>query len=157
MLILKMERSKYFKVIPILQSSNAGKQILGQRIAAHLGLTPGPRGKDDGIDGIIVNGDFVMHFQSKLRNVPLDVDEAKNYYSDIIFHRANVSIILSGVGFKDTFRTRLFGHEGIEKVRVHLLELADIFENTVAFLNACKDLPELRYLNQELKGEFGLD
>lgn len=153
----KMQRSNYFQVMPILQSSNAGKQIFGQRIAAHLGLTPGPRGKDDGIDGILVKDNFVTHFQSKLRSVALDVDDAKNYYSDIIFHRANVSVILSGVGFKDTFRLRLFGHEGIENVQIHLLELADIFENTDAFLNACNDLPGLIHLNQELKDKFGLN
>lgn len=152
-----MDRSKYFQVTPILQSSNAGKQILGQRIAAHLGLNPGPRGKDDGIDGILVNGDFVIHFQSKLRSAPLDVDDAKNYYSDIIFHKANVSIILSGVGFKETFKTRLFGHQSIENVRIHLLELADIFENTAAFVDACNDLPGLRSLDQELKDKFDLD
>lgn len=151
-----MDRSNYFRVMPILQSSNTGKQILGQRVAAHLGLTPGPRGKDDGIDGICVNNGIIIHFQSKLRSVRLDVDDAKNYYSDIVFHKASVSIILSGVGFKDTFRSRLFGHEGIEKVKIHLLELNDIFENSDAFVHACNDLPGLQYLNQELRVKFDL-
>ena len=151
-----MNRDNYFKVMPILQSSNTGKQILGQRIAAHLGLNPGPRGKDDGIDGIIINNGIVIHFQSKLRSVQLDVDDARNYYSDIIFHKAHISIILSGIGFKDTFRSRLFGHEGIESVKIHLLELKDIFESNENFNRACNDLPSLQYLDEELKNRFNL-
>lgn len=151
-----MERDSYFKVAPILQCSNAGKQNLGQRIALHLGLNPGPKGRDDGVDGIINNDGAVIHFQSKLRSERLDIEDARSYYSDIIFHKACVSVILSGIGFKDTFKSRLFGHEGIERVRIHLLELSDIFENTETFENACKDLPKLRYLDKELRDRFNL-
>lgn len=152
-----MNRNNYFKVMSVLQCSNAGKQILGQRFAAHLGLIPGPRGKDDGIDGSLNKDGVVIHFQSKLRSVTLNTDDARNYYSDIVFHKANVSIILSGIGFKDEFRTRLFGHEGIENVKIHLLELRDVFEEGSVFLNACEDLPSLRFLDQSLRKQFNLD
>lgn len=150
-------RNNYFHVQSILQSSNAGKQILGQRIAAYLGFIPGPRGDDDGIDGFITHDNNRIHFQSKLRSVPLDREDARSYYSDIIYHRANISVIISGVGFKDTFRKRLYGHEGIENVKIHLLEVSDLFEKNNAFNNACLDLPSLRYLDHELKREFNLD
>ncbi|MGI2856471.1 hypothetical protein ACRTDR_20175 [Shewanella algae] len=152
-----MNRNNYFRVMPILQCSNAGKQILGQRFAAYLGLIPGPRGKDDGIDGSLNKNGVVIHFQSKLRSVTLNTDDARNYYSDIVFHKANVSIILSGVGFKDEFRKRLFGHEGIEAVKIHLLELSDVFEKNRVFINACEDLPSLRFLDQSLREQFNLD
>lgn len=152
-----MNRNNYFKFMSILQCSNAGKQILGQRFAAHLGLIPGPRGKDDGIDGSLEQNGILIHFQSKLRSVTLNTDDARNYYSDIVFHKANVSIILSGIGFKDEFRTRLFGHGGIENVKIHLLELRDVFENNSVFLRACEDLPSLRFLDQSLREQFNLD
>lgn len=140
----------------MLQSSNAGKQIIGQRIAAHLGFTPGPRGRDDGIDGFVIKDGARIHFQSKLRSVLLDTDDARSYYSDIIFHKANISIILSGVGFKNTFRNRLYGHDHIEQISIHLLELNDILENNGVFRKACEDLPALRHLDQELKNELNL-
>ncbi|KNH12769.1 hypothetical protein [Vibrio cyclitrophicus] len=150
-------RNNYFHVQSLLQSSNAGKQILGQRIAAYLGFTPGPRGADDGIDGFIVDGTRRIHFQSKLRSVPLDREDARSYYSDIIYHKANVSVIMSGVGFKENFRTRLFGHQGIEHTKIHLLELSDVLEKNDVFKKACLDLPSLRYLDSELQRELNLD
>ncbi|MEZ9882809.1 hypothetical protein AB4374_02975 [Vibrio splendidus] len=152
-----MTRNSYFHIKSILQSSNAGKQILGQRIAAHLGLTPGPRGDDDGIDGLIVHNGQRIHFQSKLRSVRLDKDDAREYYSDIIFHKADVSLILSGVGFKTTFEDRLFGHDGISKVQIHLLELNDLFEKNEKYCKACSSLPELRVLTSDIRRNFGID
>ena len=37
----------------LLNASNPTKQELGRRFAYFLGFTPGPRGPDDGIDGLI--------------------------------------------------------------------------------------------------------
>ncbi|HBH7054407.1 TPA: hypothetical protein KV183_003908 [Morganella morganii] len=147
-----MTREIYFLVSAILQNSNNNKQKIGQRISYHLGLNPGPRGADDGIDGSFEDesGRFI-HFQSKLRSTQLDRSDAREYYSDIDYHNADVSIMLSGVGFKDTFIERLNGQQSIEGVEVHLLQLSDIFENSEAYINACNSVPELRYLNNEIR------
>ncbi len=142
-----MSREINFIVESILQNSNAGKQRLGQRFALHLGLKPGPRGADDGVDGSLIKDGKMIHFQSKLRSVKLDREDARSYFSDISYHKADISIILSGVGFKDTFKERLFGHEGIENIDIHLLELKDIFEKNENFTKACAVLPELIYLD----------
>lgn len=142
-----MSREINFIVESILQNSNAGKQRLGQRFALHLGLEPGPRGADDGIDGSLLKNGHMIHFQSKLRSVKLDREDARSYFSDISYHKADISIILSGVGFKDTFKERLFGHDGIENIEIHLLELKDIFEKNENFMKACAVLPELIYLD----------
>ena len=146
-----MSNLTFFIIESILQSSNASKQKLGQRMAVYLGLEPGPKGSDDGIDGFGEKNNKKIHFQSKLRNVKLDRDEARKYFSDIIYHKADVSIILSGVGFKDTFRERLFGHKEIENVEIYLLELRDIFKKTDSFVDACKSLPDLRYIDEKIK------
>ncbi|MBQ0693487.1 hypothetical protein [Providencia stuartii] len=147
-----MMRETYFLVSAILQNSNNSKQKIGQRISYHLGLNPGPRGADDGIDGSFEdeNGRFI-HFQSKLRSTQLNRSDAREYYSDIDYHNADVSIMLSGIGFKDTFIDRLNGHKSIEEVEIHLLQLSDIFENSQAYINACNSVPQLRYLNDEIR------
>jgi hypothetical protein len=119
-------------LLGIVSADNATKQTLGQRFAKHLGMTPGPAGPDDGIDGITVHEGRTVHFQCKLRSTPLDKDDARAYYSDLMYHAAAVSIMLAGVGYKDTFRERLFGHPDIGKVRIHLLTLQDLFEETTA-------------------------
>lgn len=150
-----MSRYTYFLVTSILQNSNNSKQKIGQRIAYYLGLTPGPKGADDGIDGFFKKGDgTTIHFQSKLRSTKLDRSDAREYFSDIDYHKADISIMLSGIGFKKTFIERLFGHRSIENVEIHLLELKDIFEKSDAFLQACDAVPELRYLEERIKDEI---
>lgn len=147
-----MSRQTYFLVSSILQNSNASKQKIGQRIAYHLGLNPGPRGADDGVDGFFEKDDGTkIHFQSKLRSTKLDRSDAREYFSDIHYHNIDISIILSGVGFKRTFTERLFGHSSIKNVEIHLLELKDIFDKTDAYLKACNSVPELRYLEEGIK------
>lgn len=141
-----MNREINFIVESILQNTNAGKQRLGQKFALHLGLEPGPRGADDGIDGSLFKNGKLIHFQSKLRSVKLDREDARSYFSDICYHKADISIILSGLGFKETFKERLFGHEGVNNIEIHLLELKDIFEKNENFIKACNVLPELIYL-----------
>jgi hypothetical protein len=125
----------------ILQADNATKQQLGRRFAQHLGLQPGPGGPDDGIDGSADIGGRLIHFQCKLRGTELDRDDARAYYSDLQFHRAAISVMLAGKGYKETFRERLFGHPHLEIVRIHLLALEDLFLETPAYQAARADLP----------------
>lgn len=42
-------------VLGLLQADNETKQRMGQRFASHLGLTPGPLGPDDGVDGSAIH------------------------------------------------------------------------------------------------------
>ena len=149
-----MSRAINFIVSSILQNSNAGKQKLGQRIAHHFGLTPGPRGSDDGIDGAATINDQKLHFQCKLKNTKLDREDARSYFSDIVYHKADISIMLSGIGYKETFLERLYGHTPIDSVAIHLLELKDLFEKNEIFLRACSVLPNLRYLDEQIKREI---
>ncbi len=138
----------------ILSSDNATKQKLGRRFAAHLGLTPGQSGPDDGIDGLGFYNESKIHFQCKLRGRQLDKDDARMYYSDIDYHRVDVSIMLAGCGYKDTFPKRLFGHRHISDYKIHLLELRDIFEETPTFEEAVIDLPPLRDLGSVAWEDF---
>ena len=150
-----MSRQSYFIINAILQLSNATKQVMGQRIAYFLGLNPGPRGADDGIDGSININGVKIQFQSKLRTSHLDKDDARTLYADIAYHKPNVVIMLSGVGYKETFTQRLFFYDDIKSIKVHLLILRDILEHTDAFSRACADLPALRFLDEEIKKEIG--
>ncbi|MDM8562977.1 hypothetical protein QUF54_06455 [Candidatus Marithioploca araucensis] len=95
----------------LLNVSRPVKQELGRRFAYLLGFTPGPKGPDDGIDGLIEENGLKIHFQSKLSANKLNVDEAKKYYSDIIVHSANISIMLAGVGYTKAFFERLSIHQ----------------------------------------------
>jgi hypothetical protein len=131
-------------VLGITRAHTATKGELGQRFARHLGLEPGPPGSDGGVDGRGVLPDGrEMHFQCKLWSGPLDTDEARKYYSDLKFHQFQVSVMLAGVGYKETFTERLFGHPDIDGIRIHLLTLADLFGETEAYQAALQDLPAL--------------
>ncbi|MFQ3618134.1 MAG: restriction endonuclease [Cyanobacteriota bacterium] len=141
----------YYLIEGILKAENASKQRLGQRFANCLQLTPGPEGPDDGVDGSTYFEGKKIHFQSKLSGKLLDKDEARKYYSDIIYHNADVSIMLSGVGYKETFLSRLYGHPDIDRVTIHLLTLQDLFEETEVFQNAIRDLPYLEKLKELAK------
>ncbi|MCD8488241.1 MAG: restriction endonuclease [Desertifilum sp.] len=145
----------YYLIKGILLAENDSKQRLGQRFADCLRLKPGPEGPDDGIDGSTDFNGKKIHFQCKLSRKPLDKDEARKYYSDVKYHRADVSIMLSGVGYKETFIERLYGHPDIESVVIHLLTLQDVFEKTEAFQNALKDMPPLEKLEIVAKTEIG--
>ncbi len=132
----------------ILTADNHTKQELGRRFAFLLGFTPGPRGADDGVDGLLVRDDRKIHFQSKLSRTPLDKDEARKYYSDIEYHGATASIMLAGNGYKDTFKTRLFGHPGADGREIHLLVLEDVICSSQSYQAALLTLPELVHLNE---------
>ncbi|MGC9526802.1 MAG: restriction endonuclease [Limnospira sp.] len=148
------EPTTYYLVKGILEAENDSKQRLGQRFADCFHLTPGPLGPDDGVDGWTYFEGKKIHFQSKLSRKPLDKDEARKYYSDIKYHRADVSIMLSGMGYKEGFKERLYGHPDIDSVVIHLLSLQDLFEKTEKFKNALKDLPPLEKLEGILKSQF---
>jgi hypothetical protein len=98
------DATTYYLIKGILQAENDSKQRLGQRFADCLNLTPRPEGADDGVDGSTYFEGRNIHFQSKLSRKPLDKDEGIKYYSDIKYHQADVSIMLSGVGYKETFK-----------------------------------------------------
>jgi hypothetical protein len=137
----------YYLISGILNSENSSKQKLGQKFAQYLNLTPGPGGPDDGVDGSTIFNGNKIHFQCKLSRSKLDVDEARRYYSDIKYHNVDVSIMLSGRGYLETFTERLYGHLDIEKDKIHLLTLQDIFEDTNSFKDAKKVLPPLESLS----------
>jgi len=127
----------------ILHADNATKQEIGQRFARHLRLEPGPLGADDGVEGYGISNGQNVHFQCKLRSTPLDKDDARLYYSDLKYHKVMISIMLAGVGYKETFTERLFGHPDIGTICIHLLTLFDLFGETPAYHAALKDMPQL--------------
>jgi len=132
----------------LINANNPTKQELGRRFAYFLGFTPGPRGPDDGVDGLIEVDNTKIHFQSKLSKNELGKDEAREYYSDIKFHGVDISIMLAGVGYKKTFDERLFGHNDIEPVKIHLLTLYDLFCETEAYEKAIQYLPKLSNIQE---------
>ena len=132
------------------------KGELGRGAAAHLGLQPGPPGKDGGIDGVGYCQGLKIYFQSKLESKPLDADYADNLYAKLVRHRADICLILSGNGYTKGFEPRLKEFESIHTniyhinwFKIHLLNLQDYFEETIAFQKALKDLPPLVNLGIE--------
>ncbi len=139
-------------IIGIIGSSNTAKQKLGRRFAEKLGLVPGSEGPDDGIDGFGFDTQGrKIHFQCKLRSEFLDKDDARMYYSDLKYHEIDISIMIAGKGYKDTFKQRLFGHPDISNIIIHLLTLRDVFEQNHAFQLAKGDLPNLQDLEDVVK------
>jgi hypothetical protein len=65
-----------------------------------------------------------------------------------MYHGAAVSVMLAGVGYKDTFKERLFGHPDIGKVCVYLLTLQDLFEETPSYRAALESMPRLQGLSE---------
>lgn len=142
--------SEVIKVIS--SSSNSKKQDLGRRFALHLGLQSGEPGPDDGIDGYRFEIGFPkIHFQCKLRSTKLGKDDARLYYSDLDYHKIDISIYLSGLGYKDTFRERLNGHRYINDYKIHLLTLDDLFQENLIFQRAAIDLPPLRDVSSVIR------
>lgn len=134
----------YNLALGIVNISPQRKQELGRDFAQILGFHPGPPGKDGGIDGVLYREDSsLIYFQSKLSQSELDVNHAKLFYADIMYHRAVICIMLSGVGYKPTFRKRLFGHPHLENITIHLLTLFDVLAKTDKYDTAVKDLPQL--------------
>lgn len=142
----------------IILSDTATKQELGRRFAYCLGLTPGPAGPDGGVDGEgYING-LKIYFQSKLENKNLGAEKADLLHSGLIRHSADIGVMLAGVGYtsatrskpKEGFKNRLLEFPDIERFRIHLLTLRDIFEENQTFKDAVNNLPPLRELNREV-------
>ncbi|KHD07561.1 restriction endonuclease [Candidatus Thiomargarita nelsonii] len=133
----------------IINADSKTKGILGQRCAAHLGLEPGSSGKDGGIDGVGFINQQKIYFQSKLRNRPLNAEFADYLYSNLVRHKANIGIVLTGIGYTSGVRQRLREFDDIDKFKIHLLTLHDYFNETPDFQAALKDLPPLRDLGIE--------
>jgi hypothetical protein len=131
----------------ILASDNTTKQQLGQKFAAYLGLQPGPSGGDTGIDGFgEINGQRI-YFQAKLENKLLDASRAAEFYGNLMLHRSQVGILLSGKGYTQGFMQRLeLDPELHQRFNIHLLSLADLWGQTPKWESAVIDLPPLRSL-----------
>jgi hypothetical protein len=131
----------------IINSDSAVKQILGRRFAFHLGLNPGLAGADGGVDGEGIINDHKIYFQSKLYKERLDASFAADFCGNIGIHQADIGIMLSGIGFTSGFESRLVKFPNVDKLRIHLLTLKDIFAETDTFKKAVVDLPPLRDLS----------
>lgn len=145
---------KIIDAIISLDPSTKGQ--LGRRAAFHLGLQPGPSGKDGGIDGVGFVEGRKIYFQSKLESQPLDADYADNLYAKLVRHQVDVCVVLSGTGYTKGFKPRLNEFEkiytNIYKLQwfiIHLLNLNDYLDETSTFQDAVKDLPPLRDLGIE--------
>jgi hypothetical protein len=132
----------------IIYADTTVKGDLGRRFALHLGLTPGPIGKDGGCDGVgTVNGQQI-YFQSKLERERLDASRAAEFYGNLGLHQAQIGILLSGAGYTPGFTERLAKDPDLDqRYRIHLLSLRDLFEETDAFQQAIQSLPPLRNLS----------
>lgn len=131
----------------IIYSEPSVKQDLGRRFAAYLGLNPGKAGADGGIDGEgEINGNKI-YFQSKLYREKLDASKAADFCGNIVIYQADIGVMLSGVGYTTGFDSRLKKIPNIDKLKIHLLSLEDIFAETPAFISAVQDLPPLRDLS----------
>ncbi|USR90636.1 restriction endonuclease [Phormidium yuhuli AB48] len=137
------------------RASSAAKQRSGQAYARMLGLTPGPSGKDDLIDGSgVVNGRFI-YFQCKLSQYPLGAKYADEFYAGLEKYEAQIGVMLSGVGYtigkNEGFLARLEGYPRIQQgiFRYHLLSLEDLYCESERFLRALEDLPPLQDLRDD--------
>lgn len=138
----------------IVNSDSATKGDLGRRFAAHLGLTPGPVGRDGGVDGSGFWQGQEIYFQSKLRKSLLDKDEAYIFYGQLDTHQPNIAILLAGIGYNSNFEYNLNTRSNIGRFKIHLLTLEDIFQETSIFEAAVEDLPPLRDLGDGIWEEF---
>ncbi len=130
-----------------INAESSTKGDLGRSCAKHLGLEPGPRGPDGGIDGVgFINGQKI-YFQSKLRNKNLDAEFADSLYAKLVRHQADIAIVLAGVGYTEGCKSRLKEFPDIDRFKIHFLTLYDYFNETPVFMAAAKDLPPLRDLS----------
>jgi hypothetical protein len=152
-----MSRSRVFRALiqGILACDNSQKKELGRRFAYHLGLTPS--NGDGGIDGYGEINGLKIYFQCKLESKNLDSIKADLFYANLKIHRPDIAIMLAGVGYTQPttqkpdggFENRLNKFDDIDHIKIHLLTLRDIFENTPTFQDAIQDLPPLRSINEE--------
>lgn len=144
----------YHQVKGILACDSYRKKQIGRRIAFRLGFEPGGKGPDGGIDGLIEYNDNVILFQCKLESAPLDVKEAERLYSALKRKKANVGVVVAGVGYKNTFQERFDEHPDSGAFKIHLLTLLDYLNETEAFLKVKEVLPPLRTIDRNLEDMF---
>ncbi|KYC35650.1 restriction endonuclease [Scytonema hofmannii PCC 7110] len=131
----------------IVYCEPAVKQDLGRRFAAYLGLKPGKAGADGGIDGEgEINGQRV-YFQSKLSKNLLDASLVAEFWRYLTKYEADIGVMLAGAGYTSGFQSRLEQFPNIDKLKIHLLTLEDIFAETPKFEQAVIDLPPLQDLS----------
>lgn len=92
-------RSNKALIQGILSADSQIKQELGRRFAVHLRLTPGSLGADEGIDGYGFVNEFKIYFQSKLKSNKLGAEEADSFYAKLVLHKADIGILLAGIGY----------------------------------------------------------
>lgn len=132
----------------ILEAENSTKQELGRRFAAYLGIQAGSTGADGGVDGFGEFNGRKIYFQSKLERNRFDASRAAEFYGNLCLHGAQLSIMLSGIGYTSGFQTRLNKDLDLDKkFKIHLLSLFDIFAETPNFKVATLDLPDLQNLS----------
>jgi hypothetical protein len=125
-----------------VHSSNARKQVIGQRLAAHLSFVPGPGGKDGSVDGAIGSpSNLLAMFQSKLFSVPIPLNEGKILHSDLVRLKPKICVYVAGVGYEESIDRLLTSQEIRSHTEVHLLTLEDIISESVAYSNAKSRLP----------------
>ncbi|MBD2131313.1 hypothetical protein H6F47_02270 [Sphaerospermopsis sp. FACHB-1094] len=56
--------------------------------------------------------------------------------------------MLSGVGYKKTFKDRLFGHPYLKPESIHLLSLVDILSKTDSYQLAIQYIPKLKLVEE---------
>ncbi len=131
----------------IIYSDSSVKQDLGRRFAVYLGLTPGSAGADDGIDGEgEINGEKI-YFQSKLSRKSLDASYVADFWGNISIYQASIGVLLAGVGYTPGFMSKLNKCPNIDKLKIHLLTLEDVFTESSIFAQAVLNLPPLRDLS----------
>ncbi len=134
-----------------INSSNDAKQRLGRCFAVELGLEAGPRGSDGGVDGSGYTADGrKIYFQSRLRSKALGKADAIDFYENVVKQRADIGIILSGIGYTKNFQQYKSEYPEIQNTKTHMLSLKDIFEKTSIYLTVLEDLPVQVDLNRIL-------
>ncbi|MEB3829790.1 restriction endonuclease [Phormidium sp. CCY1219] len=140
----------------IVAADTATKQELGRRFAFGLGLIPGSPGADGGIDGSGRWNDLNIYFQSKLNSRNLRAEYADSFYAKLVRFKADIGLMLAGVGYTGSnrplagFRNRLLEFPDVDRYKIHLLSLRDIFAENQAFEETVRDLPPLRQLTREV-------
>jgi hypothetical protein len=59
----------------------------------------------------------------------------------------DIGVMLAGIGYTSGFQSRLEQFPNIDKLKIHLLTLEDIFAETLKFEEAVIDLPPLQDLS----------
>ena len=123
-------------------SDPTAKKQLRSGLAIYLGLKYG-RDKLFFVSGLRV------YFQSTLSKRNLGIAKADDFYFNLKSYKANIGVIVAGVGYTSSFKERLFQQPDIEKITIHLLTLEDILAKTPAFETAIKDLQPPEDISEE--------